>query len=414
MSNDRVTYRDIGWQSDTTEVTDGVHYLSTFSACTAFETEDGIVLVDSGLQELGPDLAARLREETTAPVHTAIYTHGHVDHVHGLPAFLTDQETAPRVVAHENVPARFDRYEETPAHNTALNARQFGGAAQAEDDLYRAEDTPFRQPDYPPDTLYDDELVLEVGGLTFEVHHARGETDDHSWVYCPEKEVLCSGDFFISMAPNCGNPQKVQRYPWEWADALREMAGKEPRHLCPGHGQQIVDDPDGIRERLLTSADYLDQIVEQTLAALEDGSPPHVDVVHAVDPPATDEPWLREIYDESEFIVRNVLRYYGGWWTGRPSELKPAPRAALAAEVASLAGGVDRLVARALDLAEDGGHRLAGHLADYALEAAPDDDAVQEAVVEVYEARAEDATSLMAANLYHSAAAYAEDGRPFR
>lgn len=414
VSNDRTTYRDIGWQSDSTEVTDGVHYLSTFSACTAFETDEGLVLVDSGLRELGPDLAERLREETDAPVHTAIYTHGHVDHVHGLPAFVAAQETEPRVVAHENMPTRFDRYEETRAHNEALNARQFGGAAQAGDDLYGSEDSPFRWPDYPPDTLYSDDLILEVGGRTFEIHHARGETDDHSWVYCPETEVLCPGDFFISMAPNCGNPQKVQRYPWEWADALREMAGEEPRHLCPGHGEQVVDDPEGIQERLLTTADYLDRIVEETLAALADGSPPHVDVVHAVDPPETDEPWLREIYDESEFIVRNVVRYYGGWWTGRPSELKPAPREALASEVADLAGGVDRLVARALDLAEAGDHRLAGHVADYALEAAPGDEAVQDAVAEVYEARADDAESLMAANLYHSAAAYADDGRPFR
>lgn len=413
MSDEPTTYDDIGWESDTTEVTDGVHYLSTFSACTAFETDEGLVLVDSGLQELGPVLAERLRAETDAPIHTAIYTHGHVDHVHGLPAFVADQERDPRVVAHENMPARFNRYEETRAHNEALNARQFGGAAQAGDDLYE-EESPFRWPEYRPDTLYDDNLVLEVGDLTFEIHHARGETDDHSWVFCPEKEVLCTGDFFISMAPNCGNPQKVQRYPWEWADALREMASEEPRHLCPGHGQQVVDDPAGIRERLLSTADYLDTIVEESLAVLEDGSPPHVDIVQEVDLPEADEPWLREVYDEGEFIVRNVVRYYGGWWSGRPSELKPAPREAVASDVVALADGVESLVARALDLAEAGEHRRAGHLADFALEAAPGDQDVQEAVVEVYETRAEIAESLMAANIYRSAAAYAGDGRPFR
>ena len=92
--DDPTTYRDIGWFSDTTEVTDGVHYLSTFSACTAFETDEGVVLVDSGLQELGPDLAERLREHTDAPVHTCIYTHGHIDHVHGLPGFVDDQDGA--------------------------------------------------------------------------------------------------------------------------------------------------------------------------------------------------------------------------------------------------------------------------------------------------------------------------------
>lgn len=413
MAQDTRTFRDIGWQSNSTVVTEGVHYLSTFSACTAFETGDGLVLVDSGLRELGSELAGQLRERTDAPVHTVIYTHGHVDHVHGLPAFLDGQDEPPRVVAHENMTARFDRYERTQGHNEAVNARQFGGAAQADSDLFD-EETPFRWPDYPPTLRYSDAISLTVGDLTFEIRHARGETDDHSWVYCPEREVLCSGDFFISMAPNAGNPQKVQRYPWEWAGALREMAARRPRHLCPGHGQQIVDDSAEIRTRLLSTADYLDTIVAETLDALNHGSPPHVDIVHRVDLPAPDEPWLREIYDEGEFIVRNVIRYYGGWWSCRPAELKPAPREAVADEIATLAGDVTELIERAEELAGTGSLRLACHLADTALEAAPDDSAVQEAVAEIYEQRAEMATSLMAANIYHSAAAYAAAGRPYR
>lgn len=384
-----------------------------FSAVTAFETEEGIVLVDSGLREMGPALADRLRQETDAPIHTAIYTHGHVDHVHGLPAFVTDQEDPPRVVAHENMPARFDRYERTQGHNEALNARQFGGAAQAEDELF-ADQSPFRWPEHPPTVLYDESITLSVGELTFEVHHARGETDDHSWVFCPDKDVLCPGDFFISMAPNPGNPQKVQRYPWDWATALREMAGTGARHLCPGHGQQVVDDPEGIRTRLLSTADYLDTIVQETLAALNAGSPPHVDIVYDVDLPEPDEPWLREIYDEGEFIVRNVIRFYGGWWTGRPAELKPAPREEVATEVAAVAGGAEVLVERALTLADSGAIRVACHLADLALEADPADPTIQEAVATVYDQRADAAESLMAGNIYRSAAAYAEDGRPYR
>ena len=37
-------------------------------------------------------------------------------------------------------------------------------------------------------------------------------------------EVLVTGDLFIWAMPNCGNPQKVQRFPRDWAAALREMA----------------------------------------------------------------------------------------------------------------------------------------------------------------------------------------------
>ena len=43
-------------------------------------------------------------------------------------------------------------------------------------------------------------------------------------------------------------------------------------------------------------------------------------------PPAhlLERPYLRPVYDEPEFVVRNVYRLYGGWWDGNPANLKPA------------------------------------------------------------------------------------------
>jgi alkyl sulfatase BDS1-like metallo-beta-lactamase superfamily hydrolase len=271
----------------------------------------------------------------------------------------------------------------------------------------------FGRPDWPPDTLYDEQLTFEMAGLRFELHHARGESDDHTWVFCPERGVLCAGDFAVSVAPNAGNPQKVQRYAWDWADALRQMAALRPPTLCPGHGQPIVGNPDLIQRILLETAAYLDSIVEQTLAALDNGAPPHVDVIRSVEPPASDSPWLQQLYDEAEFIARNVIRYYGGWYTGRPSELKPAPRSSVATEIAGLAGGATALAERARAVAQSGDLRLACHLADYALEDAPENTRVKETVTQLYEERAASERSLMAANLFRTAAAYAAAGRPF-
>ena len=111
--------------------------------------------------------------------------------------------------------------------------------------------------------------------------------------------------------------------------------------------------------------------------------------------------------------MRSIIRFYGGWWNGRPSELKPAPRDQLAREIAQLAGGVDRLLERALALLQKGEIRLACHLADSALEAAPELPEVRESVAAIYELRAGLEPSLMGQNLCHSAAAYARKGRPF-
>src|SRR2546428_12785084 len=83
---------------------------------------------------------------------------------------------------------------------------------------------------------------------------------------------------------------------------------------------------------------------------------------------------------------------------------KPAPAAALAIELADLAGGAGRLAARAEHLAERGDLALACHLAELAAQAAPADDAVATVRASVYARRAERETSLMARGLYRWAA----------
>ena len=81
--------------------------------------------------------------------------------------------------------------------------------------------------------------------------------------------------------------------------------------------------------------------------------------------------------------------------------------------MAKAAGGAAALLARAQALAKSGDLRLACHFADFALEAAPQDTAIQQGVAALYEARAQQETSLMARNIFRSAAAYAREGRPF-
>ena len=398
------------WTGGPVEVAPRTWFASQFSGTTAFETDDGLVLVDTGTKQLAPVLAAMLRQKTSAPVHTAIYTHGHIDHAYGLEAFLVPGQKRPRVIAHSAMPARFARYAATAKHNAALNARQFGGTVEAQTaQSYAA----FAEPPMPPDTLYEDRLTIRVGGLRFELHHGRGETDDHTWVFSPDRGVLCPGDLFIWAVPNDGNPQKVQRYPWDRAKALRAMAALGPRALCPGHGGPVVGEPAKIVRMLTETAEFLETVVARTLAAMEQGSPPHTDIVTGVDLPKSDSPWLQPVYDDTEFLARNVIRFYGGWWSGRPSELKPAPRAALAAEIANLAGGARTLADRAAAIAAAGDLRLASHLADFALEASPTDDQVQAKVASVYELRAAQEESLMATNIFNSAAAYARAGKPY-
>jgi glyoxylase-like metal-dependent hydrolase (beta-lactamase superfamily II) len=63
-----------------------------------------------------------------------------------------------------------------------------------------------------PNLTYSDKMTLRVGKYQFVLTHAKGETDDHTWIWTPKVRIVYTGDLFIWVAPNAGNPQKVQRY----------------------------------------------------------------------------------------------------------------------------------------------------------------------------------------------------------
>jgi alkyl sulfatase BDS1-like metallo-beta-lactamase superfamily hydrolase len=240
--------------------------------------------------------------------------------------------------------------------------------------------------------------------MRFELHHGKGETDDHTWTWVPDRKVLCTGDLFIWASPNCGNPQKVQRYPREWAIALREMDTLGAELLLPGHGWPIAG-AERVHQALTDTADLLDHLVDETLALMNQGARLD-DIVHTVKAPADllERPYLRPVYDEPEFVVRTVWRLYGGWYDGNPAHLKPAPDAALAAELAELAGGAGVLADRAAALAAEGDLRLAGHLAELAAQAAPDDAGVHRVRAQVFAQRAGDELSTMSKGVFSWAA----------
>lgn len=388
------------------EIGQGVAMVEAFSHSILFTTDDGLVAFDTSNPQGGSRVVAEIRRWRKDRFNTIVYTHGHVDHVGGCGAFVADaadmKHPTPCICGHVNVARRFDRYNMTNGYNHAVNERQFGQFRRAGYDISsEAQFLPETSP--KPDKTYADEMGLSVGGLEIELRHAKGETDDHTWAWIPKHKAICAGDFFIWNFPNAGNPQKVQRYPRDWAEALRAMARMEAELFLPAHGLPIGGQA-RIKRVLLEVADALDALVRDTVAMMNQGARLN-DIVHSVkvDPAILERPYLRPLYDEPEFVVRNIWRLYGGWYDGSPANLKPAPERALAAELASLAGGALRLAERARALAETE-PRIACHLADFAANAAPEDKRVHALRAEVFQIRRDGETSLMAKGIFGAAA----------
>jgi len=365
----------------------------------AFETSQGLLLVDTGMEEAGEAVYSEIRQKTDAPLHSVVFTHGHLDHAFGLGPWLAAGEK-PRIIAHENVVERYRTYMKTGPMNSNINRVQFGIEAGVK--------WPQRQEDFFwPDTTYRKELTLYIGGERFELRHAVGETDDVTWVWAPERKVVCTGDLWMEILPNCGNPQKVQRHPEGWADALEAIASLGAELLLPGHGQPI-EGADAIRECCSNTAEALRAIVATTLEGLNAGKN-HEEILADMRIPEhlRQFSYLDPLYDRPEFIARNVIRKYGGWWDGFSSSVLPASMEARAKEIAELAGGASSLITRATEL-KTTDPRLACHLAEWAALAEPENPEAHQCVIDVFKGRAEGEISLMGRGILSHAARKSE------
>jgi alkyl sulfatase BDS1-like metallo-beta-lactamase superfamily hydrolase len=385
------------------ELSSELAVVEAFSHCIVFKTDDGLVTFDTSNEHGGKKCVGAIQSWTKDPFNTVVFTHGHIDHVGGCGAFCSAYEgRKPTIVGHENVAARFARYRMTNGYNHVINERQFGQFKRRGYDLAgESQFLPLSTPS--PDITYHNDLAMSVGGLEMQLNHARGETDDHTWAWIPKHKAICAGDFFIWAFPNAGNPQKAQRYPREWAAALRDMASRGAELFLPAHGLPICGEA-RIRNVLNEVAEVLETMVSQTIDLMNQGASLN-DIIHSVkvSPDLLAKPYLAPTYDEPEFVVRNIWRLYGGWYDGNPAQLKPAQDATVAAELAALAGGALRLAERAQEIS-DTDPRLACHLVEFAVQAAPDNKRVHALRAEVYQHRRSGETSLMAKGIFGFAA----------
>lgn len=400
--------------NELSELVNGLAIVESFSHVVVWDSGEGLVCFDTSSAGSAPAIIEAISRWSTASFHSLVYTHGHVDHVGGSGAFAAHATSrgyqTPQVIGHRNVIRRFDRYQYTNNWNVAINRRQFGGIRAEHGYGLVSRDEPQSQVEHflPENCVRPNIEVSDFSEMTFgdtrvEFHHARGETDDHLWAWIPDKKWVFTGDFMCWNFPNAGNPQKVQRYPIEWAAALRAIVTRQPEMLLPAHGLPI-EGSQRIAKVLNEIADVLDQLVRDVIEMMNAGERLST-IIHSVRVPEEQlaKPYLRPMYDEPEFMIRNVWRQFGGWWDGNPSHLKPSPDDVLAREIASMSGGAHAVITRAQQLAENGDLRLACHLADFAGDAAPDDPEIHETRAHIYELRRKNELSLMAKGIFKGA-----------
>lgn len=345
-----------------------------FVNIAVFETDEGLVLIDSGYAPAGPALRDTLKQLSPQPVHTIVHSHYHADHAWGAWA-LMDQGPGgrpPRIVTTEafvdqmqqdlrshQLVARYNQQKSTPREWSEVIA---------------------------PTQTFHGRTTLRIGGEDFVLTHARGETEDQLWVWNPQRRVVVSADYYQSFMPNAGNGRRRQRYVEDWAQALRSMADLQPQTVLTMHGPALTQEAD-IQDRLRAHAQALEHIAQQTLQGLNDGLRPDEAVSRVQLPPSlAQRADLKPDYVTAQDIARMVAKQYGGWWDDVPSHWNPAPLREQAQAIANAAGGAPALIQRALSLAPQQ-PAVAAHLADWAWLAEPHNRQVLQGAYRVYTQR---------------------------
>ncbi|MEP4148862.1 MAG: MBL fold metallo-hydrolase [Halioglobus sp.] len=339
-----------------------------------FDTDEGVVLVDTGMGPAGPAIMDAIRSVTDKPIHTIIYTHGHVDHAYGTWAIMEAGET-PQIIAHDLLKPRFERY-------IRLRGSLAKYMSQPEEQL----------PSSPSDLVwptryFSDRLELEIGGETFVLQHHKGETDDQLYVWVPGRKALASADYYQGFLPNAGNGKRYQRHIEEWSAAMKEMAALAPETLLPAHGAPLTDTAT-IQENFLVLAEAFDYITNHTIDGLNAGRRKD-EIYQSVQLPEhlANHPTLNVQYVTANDISKMLIKQYTGWWDDIPSNWTPASMEDQGNMIIELAGGnIPAITSYARTLITQD-IRLASHLTDWLFYARPDDTEVQQLVFDVYKTR---------------------------
>jgi len=384
--------QELDKQKITSDIYTVQHSVAGQDAHTAYTswviTEDGVVIIDPGSYRVCTMLKEELAE-ASQPVSYLIYTHAHGDHIGGAAAFL-DQE--PKVIAHENALERLRRYEVSAGYIRRINSIQFHFNIPT--------GTPPRRypPVYPTET-YHHEYRFELGGKTFELFHAKGETDDFTVIWVPQLKAVFLGDLLEASFPNLGNPFKVMRYAREWAMALEKALALKPEFAIGG--DCVLTDNKEINEVMNVNIELFNYLEDSVVRAANDGKNLEQMIEEIQLPPRLAEsPYLKQVYSRREFAIYNIWRRYCGYFDFSPSGLLPRPRREVARVVRQLIGNDQAILHKAEELIRQGQLQLALETLDVILKVDYEDTAARRLRHEILGKMVETDECLMSRNVW--------------
>ncbi len=329
------------------EVAPGIWESPGLSNAYLLTTDDGRVVVNTGMGFESPVHRANFDAVDDSPIRYIILTQGHYDHVGGLDV-MRDADTM--IVAQANWRQWRDDNQRLTAYRARRSAFAFSdtlasGIAAIQD---RFGGTLPSQASPTADIEVDDDLTLTVGGRTLELLSTPGgETTDSMVIWLPDQSICLCGNTF---GPVFGHiPNFVTMRGDRYRDALKAIASIErvrelrPEMLITGHFDAVTG-VERIQDELARLRDAIVYLHDQTVAGMNAGKDVYTLMCEIALPPELD---VGQGYGKVSWDVRAIWENYSGWFHHRSTtELYSVSSREIASDLVALAG-TDQLLCRA-------------------------------------------------------------------
>ena len=380
----------------------------------AARTDEGLVLIDAGNRNVQPAMESYLRSQAQERLAAIVYTHGHQQYNAAVPLWLEHNasrgERPPRLIAHENILARYRRYRET----AELQARAWKVQFPSRDERPLVDYLSDVEGDnHDPSETFSDRMEIVQGSRPVELHWAPSETDDCLAAWFPQDGLLYGGPAIQGdTIPNVGTPLRTQRFTIRWADTLDRLAQLGADKLVTEFGP-LIEGAEIIQERLTGMSEALRWLRTEVVARMNRGMSEEEMIADLSYPEEIfEKPWMTPSYGSPDYIARDLYREENGWWDRNPTHLHPADPAA-AREAILSAIDPEAIVSRAHELHVQGKTQLALHVIDLVALAPGNDGAVGKAKAlkaRLCSQRAREVAPYVSKALFWSSASLLKDG----
>ncbi|HKI26091.1 MAG TPA: alkyl sulfatase dimerization domain-containing protein [Candidatus Sulfotelmatobacter sp.] len=350
-------------QTKVIKISDSIYMARTTGNVYMVTTPAGNVIIDTAIASQAAEAKKLLTAENHGPVKYIVLTHGHADHIGGIPLW---KEPGTEIIAQRNYVEFVNYVARLEGFFAPRNAAAFN---QPPEEVGPWPGNFGAKID--PTTFFNEKYEFTLGGVKFQLFSTPGETPDHLTVWIPAYKAAFIGDNYAGVGlpepmsfPNLYAIRGTKpRWALDWIKSIDTVLELKQEIVLNGHGDPIFGNAE-ITRRLTRLRNALQYVHDEVAKGMNAGKDVFT-LMQDIKLPASFD--LTESFGKVSWSVRGIYDGYAGWFDMNPSTMYALPPSSVYPDLVKLAGGPEAIARLALEKVEAGRPVEALHLTDVAL-----------------------------------------------